>query len=99
VYFLGKKLVTKRTILNLLVLHKPTLMDISRQLGKSPSTIKQHLKELQAMGIIRHVNETHLGKYKYYECVPFGALEGHGIGTASRLENGVRQQVRPIPAR
>ena len=74
---MGKSFATKRTILRLLIGHKPTLTDISRHLGKSPSTVKQHLKELQAMGRIRHVNELHLSKHKYYEFIPFGASESY----------------------
>lgn len=54
----------------MLMLNKPTLTDISRRLGKSPSTVKQHLIELQTMGMIRYVDEMHLSKFKYYECVP-----------------------------
>jgi DNA-binding transcriptional ArsR family regulator len=52
------------------MLNKPTLTDISRRLGKSPSTVKQHLLELQTMGMVRYVDEMHLSKFKYYECVP-----------------------------
>jgi DNA-binding IclR family transcriptional regulator len=70
VYYLGKNFVTKRTILSMLMLNKPTLTDISRRLGKSPSTVKQHLLELQTMGMVRYVDEMHLSKFKYYECVP-----------------------------
>lgn len=74
VCYLGRTLETKRSILGLLMSHKPTLTDISRHVGRSPSTIKQHLEELQAMGMIRYVEEAQLGRKKYYECVPYLAI-------------------------
>jgi DNA-binding transcriptional ArsR family regulator len=68
----------------MLMLHKPTLTDISRHLGKSPSTVKQHLIELQTMGMVRYVDEMHLSKFKYYECVPsFNASEAYRTITQS----------------
>lgn len=84
----SRNLETKRTILSLLVSRKPTLTDISRHLGKSPSTVKQHLEELQASGMVRYVDEAHLGKHKYYECMPAGSY-GNVTG----------QYARPILAR
>jgi DNA-binding MarR family transcriptional regulator len=59
----------------MLIRQKPTLTEISRRLGRSPSTVKQHLDELKAMGQIRHVEAEHLSRRKYYESIPFGSSE------------------------
>jgi predicted transcriptional regulator len=85
----------------MLMQHKPTLTDISRQLGKSPSTVKQHLNELREMGMVRHVDDTHLGKFKYYECVPPGTFKGYGpeVQMAARPRYGSEQQVSSASVR
>ena len=74
---MGKSLETKKSIICLLILHKPTFTDITRHMGKSFSTIKRHLEAMRDIGAVQHVNELHLARYKYYECMPYAKLDPH----------------------
>ncbi|MDE1865082.1 MAG: ArsR family transcriptional regulator [Candidatus Micrarchaeota archaeon] len=67
---MGKNFETKQAIMQSLETHKRALTDISRELRLSPSTVKQHLEELRAMGLVRFVDDMHLNRNKYYETVP-----------------------------
>lgn len=96
---MGRNFEMKQTILSLLMAHKRTLTDISLQAGRSPSTVKQHLIELQAMGKVRYVDEAHLGRYKYYECVPVGALGTGPVMVNGAPESWSRLMVRAIAVR
>ena len=95
---MGKNFETKREIIESLAVHKRTLTDLSRQLGLSPSTVKQHLEELRRMGMVQFVEDMHLNRHKYYETVPgvgFGGTVTMAVGPfKSRV-----MTIRPIMAR
>jgi DNA-binding transcriptional ArsR family regulator len=55
---------TKRRILEMLKRKSMTMTDISRTLGLAPSTVTQHLQEMENAGAIRLVRSR---KLKYYE--------------------------------
>ena len=57
---------TKGKILEMLSVKSKTLTDISRELGLAPSTVSQHLAELQSAGAIERVDNPHIRKWKYY---------------------------------
>ncbi len=91
---MGKNFETKKEILESLAVHKRTLTDLSRQLGLSPSTVKQHLEELRALNLVRYVDEMYLHKFKYYEASPG---TGFGYNRASQaLLVRRRAMVRPM---
>lgn len=56
---------TRLKILKLLSEHRATGADISRLLGLSPSTVNEHLKKLEAAGLILRRETGH--KWVYYE--------------------------------
>lgn len=56
---------TRLRILKLLSEHRATGADISRLLGLSPSTVNEHLKKLEAAGLILRRETGH--KWVYYE--------------------------------
>ena len=76
---MGKNFETKRTILASLEMHRQTLTDLSRKLGLSPSTVKQHLDELRFMGLVRFVEDMHLSRWKYYERAPDSRFAGYDM--------------------
>jgi DNA-binding transcriptional ArsR family regulator len=59
---------TKKQIVDLLEKKNQTLTDITNKLELAPSTVSQHLKELQEEGKIRQVDDKPR-KWKYYEAV------------------------------
>jgi len=67
---------TKRDILKLLSKKQYTLTDISRMLSLSPSTVKQHMDELQEMGAIQPVENEFIKRWKYYRAVPNFEIAG-----------------------
>lgn len=62
---MSKSWETKKKILELLSVKSKTLTDISRLLNLAPSTVSQHLQELEAMGAIYKADYSR--KWKYYE--------------------------------
>ncbi|MFP3215331.1 MAG: DUF4382 domain-containing protein [Candidatus Micrarchaeota archaeon] len=58
---------TKKRILELLYERNMTLSEISERLNLAPSTIAQHLKELEEAGAIKKSDEQHSRKWIYYE--------------------------------
>jgi len=58
---------TKKKILELLYERNMTLSEISERLNLAPSTIAQHLKELEEAGAIKKSDEQHSRKWIYYE--------------------------------
>jgi predicted ArsR family transcriptional regulator len=95
---MGRNFETKREIVESLVTHRRTLTDLSRYLGLTPSTVKQHLDELRAMGMVQFVDDIHLTKFKYYETVPGISLGGH-IDVTSTSSGRKVAIVKPILAR
>ncbi|MDE1828199.1 MAG: ArsR family transcriptional regulator [Candidatus Micrarchaeota archaeon] len=77
---MGKTGSTKNAILGMIAKRERTLSEISEELGLSPSTVSQHLHELEADGAIREIENTHIRKWKYYG-LPEGAI------TASKGKN------------
>ncbi len=61
---------TKSNILKLLGQKNRTLSEISSDLGLAPSTISQHLQELEISGAIEEVENEHIRKWKYYRLNP-----------------------------
>ncbi len=66
---MGKTYETKRRIMGMLEESNHNLTELSRMLTLSPSTVSQHLKELQESGIIRMIDNPHFRKLKYYSRV------------------------------
>jgi DNA-binding transcriptional ArsR family regulator len=58
---------TKKKILELLYERNMTLSEISERLNLAPSTVAQHLKELEEAGAIKKSDEQHSRKWIYYE--------------------------------
>jgi len=58
---------TKKRILELLYERNMTLSEISERLNLAPSTVAQHLKELEEAGAIKKSDEQHSRKWIYYE--------------------------------
>ena len=58
---------TKKKILELLYERNMTLSEISERLNLAPSTVAQHLKELEEAGAIKRSDEQHSRKWIYYE--------------------------------
>lgn len=57
---------TKDKILKLLASGDKRLTDIYPQLGLSPATVSQHLKELKEMQFIKETEDSHFKNMKYY---------------------------------
>ena len=64
---MSKPFETKKEILEILSKKNKTLTDISRELDLAPSTVNQHLRELEEVGAIKLAEEQHSRKWKYYE--------------------------------
>ena len=69
---------TKKKILELLYEKNMTLSEISERLDLAPSTVAQHLKELEEAGAIKKSDEQHSRKWIYYEI-----NENNGIAISS----------------
>lgn len=67
---------TKNSIIEILSTRNKTLTEISILLGLAPSTVSQHLKELEATGKIRLADEQHSRKWKYYTLTGKDLLNG-----------------------
>ncbi len=58
---------TKRRIVDLLKEKNMTLTEISERLNLAPSTVSQHIQELENAGVIKKSDEQHSRKWTYYE--------------------------------
>ncbi len=78
---------TKKEIIGLLSKRQQTLTDLSKELDLSPSTVKQHLEELEAAGAILPVENEFIRRWKYYKPNPeFGmAAANQGQGGIGRV--------------
>lgn len=56
---------TRVSMLKLLLKRRMTLSELSKRLGMSVSTIKEHLDSLVSAGLIKQIDDGH--KWKYYE--------------------------------
>ncbi len=63
---MSKTFESKKKILDLLARGAKTPSDISRQLGLSPSTVSQHLRELRESGKVEEFQDEHFKNIKYY---------------------------------
>ncbi len=63
---MSKMLRTKSRIVSMLREKPHTMSQIAERLGLSPSTVSQHLKELEAQGTIEQVDNSFSTKWKYY---------------------------------
>ncbi len=61
---------TRVRIIRLLGERRHTPSELSRKLGKSPSTVVEHLKKLEKHGLVRRVSGKN--KWVYYELTPEG---------------------------
>ncbi len=66
---MSKTFESKKKILDLLTHGARTPTDISRQIGLSPSTVSQHLKELKETGRIEEFQDEHFRNIRYYRRV------------------------------
>ncbi len=62
-----------------------TLTEISHELGLSPSTVKQHIDELQAMGAIQPVYNEFIKRWKYYTATPNFEINGTYVNRLTRF--------------
>jgi DNA-binding transcriptional ArsR family regulator len=63
---MSKTFETKNRIIELLGKKRMTLSQLSEELHLAPSTIEQHLKELERASAIRNVEDPYTKKWKYY---------------------------------
>ncbi len=61
---------TRVSILKLLLRRRMTLSELSKKLGMSVSTIKEHLESLVSADLIKQIDDGH--KWKYYELTKAG---------------------------
>lgn len=61
---------TKRRILQLLSGKSKTLSILSQELDLAPSTVSEHIEQLETMGAVRKVDNPFIKKWKYYEKNP-----------------------------
>ncbi len=69
---MGKIFETKERILKMLKNKPRTREEIAKELGLSPSTISQHLEELEEMGLVKKQDHRHSKRWKYYEINQLG---------------------------
>ena len=67
---MGKVWETKKKILKLMESGRKMPSEISAALSIAPSTVTQHLKELESMGAIREIDDPFVKKWKYFELNP-----------------------------
>ncbi|HUC38948.1 MAG TPA: winged helix-turn-helix domain-containing protein [Candidatus Acidoferrum sp.] len=73
---MGEILETKGRVLAILSNSCKTLTDMSGELQLARSTVYQHLKELEAMGMIEAVPNEHIKKWKYYRLTSAASAGG-----------------------
>ncbi len=56
---------TRVSIIKSLGKRRKMLTELSKQLGMSPSTVKEHMESLTSAGLVRMIDDGH--KWKYYE--------------------------------
>lgn len=61
---------TKKKIINLVSGKAKTPQEISESLNLAPSTVSEHVAELESMGALRRVDNPFVKKWKYYEKNP-----------------------------
>lgn len=67
---------TKRKIIEMLKQKSLTMTDISRRLELAPSTVTQHLQEMEDAGIIKLVRSRRLKYYELNEYPPIDIKQG-----------------------
>ncbi len=67
---MGKTWDMKRRILKLMESGRKTPSEISAALSIAPSTVTQHLKDLERMGAVRESNDEFVKKWRYFELNP-----------------------------
>lgn len=77
---MGNVLRTKRAIVALLSTEKRTMTELCGMLGLAPSTVSQHLKELESIGAVYMVQNAHIKKWKHYRATPGYVLDGPRAG-------------------
>lgn len=86
---MGKFGETKNKIIDLLNQRNMTLSEISERLNLAPSTVSQHLQELEEAGKIKESDEQHSRKWKYYELEREGSENKINIITSQRGRIGI----------
>jgi DNA-binding transcriptional ArsR family regulator len=70
---------TRVAILKSLGRRRKMLTELSKQLGMSPSTVKEHMDSLSKAGLVVMIDDGH--KWKYYELTRKGESVLHPVGT------------------
>jgi DNA-binding transcriptional ArsR family regulator len=70
---------TRVDILKSLDRRRKMLTELSKQLGMSPSTVKEHMDQLSRAGLVVQIDDGH--KWKYYELTPKAREIIHPTGT------------------
>ncbi|MGC8710510.1 MAG: DUF4382 domain-containing protein [Candidatus Micrarchaeia archaeon] len=81
---MGKFGETKSKIVDLLNQRNMTLSEISERLNLAPSTVSQHLQELEQSGKIKKSDEQHSRKWQYYELDRRDSERGLSIAASQR---------------
>ena len=61
---------TKKKIIRLISKDAKTPSEISTELNLAPSTVSEHIEELERMGAIRQIDNPYIKKWKYYKANP-----------------------------
>ncbi len=76
---------TKKKILKLVSKDAKTPGEISEQLGLAPSTVSEHIEELERMGAVKEVENEFVRKWKYYRANP--DFDVQAIASLKRVSN------------
>ncbi len=87
-FYVSKTWKTKRKILSIISREAKTPSEISNELNLAPSTVSEHMEELERMGAIKQVDNPFIKKWKYYKVNP--DFDSKHIG-GTRLPVGVPQ--------
>ncbi len=82
---MSKTLETKKKIIKLLGERHMTLSELSEKLELSPSTIEQHLKELEGQNAIKSIDDPYIKKWKYYTISDDAADGKTGMTTKQKV--------------
>lgn len=76
---------TKKKILKLVSKDAKTPGEISQELGLAPSTVSEHMEELERMGAVKPVDNPFIKKWKYYRANP--DFDVQSIANLRRVSN------------
>ena len=81
---------TKKAILRMLTGRQHTLTELSRVLHLSPSTVKQHLSELHALGAVFQVKNEFIKRWKYYRVTQNFEISGLFVSISGHKQTNIK---------